>query len=253
MNDVSRRLDPMQSHALVRVRGDRSAFGQPGTAPRWTPGSKDGVGTAYAASSRLWFTLWNGIVTEVHFPTIDRPQVRDLRYLVSEERTFFHEEQSHLLVSTTERLSNHTLGYSVTTTDPERRYSITKETISDSHLPCLLQHTRLTGDGAWLSRLRWYALCSPRMGGTGWGNHAYVVEAAGRQMLAAEKDGVWLVMAATIPFARLSCGCVGASVGWTDLANDFRTDWEFDVARDGRGERTWSHAHGGAARGRSGR
>jgi glucoamylase len=233
LNNEPSQMGPMQSHSVVRVRGNRTAFGQPGTAPRWSPGSKDGVGTAYAASSRLWFTLWNGIVTEVYFPTIDRPQLRDLQYLVSDDRTFFHEEKRDLVVSSVERLSKHTLGYRVTTTDPERRYAITKEIVSDPHLPCLLQHTQFTGDETWLSRLHLYALCAPRMGGAGWGNHAYVVEAAGRQMLAAEKDGVWLVMAATIPFARLSCGYVGASDGWTDLADNFRMDWEFDVARDG--------------------
>ena len=67
------------SHPVVRIRGDRAAFGHPGLPPRWTHGCKEGVGTAYAASSRLWFTLWNGIVTEVYFPTIDRPQLRDLQ------------------------------------------------------------------------------------------------------------------------------------------------------------------------------
>lgn len=221
------------SHPVVHVRGDRGAFGHPGLAPRWTHGCKDGVGSAYAASSRLWFTLWNGIVTEVYFPTIDRPQLRDLQYLVSDGLTFFHDEKRHLLVSTVERLSRHTLGYRITNVDPERRYAITKEIIADPHLPCLLQHTRLTGDEAWLSRLRLYALCAPRLGGGGWGNHAYVVEAAGRQMLAAERGGIWLVLAATIPFARLSCGYVGASDGWTDLADNFRMDWEFDVAHDG--------------------
>src|ERR1700684_1162306 len=49
------------------------AFGQPGIEPRWTHGDKDGVGTAFAASSRLWFTLWNGVITEVYYPTVDRP------------------------------------------------------------------------------------------------------------------------------------------------------------------------------------
>src|ERR1035441_4389439 len=47
------------------------AFGWPGIEPRWTHGGKDGVGTAYAASSRVWFTFWNGIVTEVYYPTVD--------------------------------------------------------------------------------------------------------------------------------------------------------------------------------------
>jgi hypothetical protein len=36
-----------------------------GIEPRWTHGGKDGVGTAYAPSSRVWFTFWNGIITEV--------------------------------------------------------------------------------------------------------------------------------------------------------------------------------------------
>lgn len=221
------------SHEGARIRGDRAAFGHPGIEPRWAHGAKDGIGTAYSAASRLWFTLWNGIVTEVYFPTIDRPQIRDVQYLISDGLTFFHEEKRDLVVASAERLSKHALGYRVTTTDPDGRYAITKEIIADPHFPCLLQHTRVTGDDAWLSRLRLYALCSPRMGGGGWGNHAYVVDAVGRQVLAAEKDGVWLVLAATLPFARLSCGYVGASDGWTDLADNFQMDWEFDVARDG--------------------
>jgi glucoamylase len=46
-------------------RGPRAAPGHPGIEPRWTHGDKDGVGTAYSADSRIWFTLWKGCVTEV--------------------------------------------------------------------------------------------------------------------------------------------------------------------------------------------
>ena len=53
------------------------------------------------ASSRIWFTLLNGIVTEIYAPTIDRPQVRDLQYLVTDGSTFCHEERRDLQ-STTE-------------------------------------------------------------------------------------------------------------------------------------------------------
>jgi hypothetical protein len=35
------------------------------------------------------------------------------------------------------------------------------------------------------------------------------------------------------PFARLSCGYVWRNVGWTDLAEGFKMDWEFDRATDG--------------------
>ena len=45
-----------------------NAFGSPGAEPGWRHGGKEGVGTAYAASSRVWFTFCNGIITEVYDP-----------------------------------------------------------------------------------------------------------------------------------------------------------------------------------------
>jgi len=81
---------------LISKPNQSKAFGWPGMAPRWTHGGKDGVGTAYAASSRVWFTFWNGIITEVYHPTVDRPQLRDLQYLITDGKSFFHEEKRHL-------------------------------------------------------------------------------------------------------------------------------------------------------------
>ncbi|MBI3000735.1 MAG: hypothetical protein HYY46_20140, partial [Deltaproteobacteria bacterium] len=74
---------------MARLRGDGEAFGRPGIHPRWTHGGKEGVGTAYAGSSRIWFTVWNGIITEVYYPTVDRPQIRDLQYLITDGESFF--------------------------------------------------------------------------------------------------------------------------------------------------------------------
>lgn len=210
----------------------RQAFGRPGIEPRWTHGGKDGVGTAYSANSRIWFTLWNGIITEVYYPTVDRPQIRDLQYLITDGESFFHEEKRHLR-SEMERLGEHALGYRITSVDPEERYTIIKEAITDPHLPCILLHTRLIGDARFLTRLHLYALCAPHLGGGGRNNNAHVIEVAGREILVAEKDGTWLALAATIPFSRLSGGYVGRSDGWTDLADGFQMDWEFDYALDG--------------------
>jgi glucoamylase len=208
------------------------AFGKPGIPPRWTHGAKDGVGTAYSSSSRVWFTLWNGVLTEVYYPTVDRPQMRDFQFLATDGEHFFHDEKRHLR-SRTERLSRHVLGYRVTNEDREGRYSILKEVISDPHLPVVLQRTFLLGDEAFLSRLKLYALCAPHLGGGGWGNNGYVLDIAGRRILAAEKDGTWLAVAASIPFTRLSAGYVGRSDGWTDLSENRRMTMEFDTARDG--------------------
>ena len=216
----------------MKPRDNGNAFGGPGIEPRWTHGGKDGVGTAYAASSRIWFTFWNGIVTEVYYPTVDRPQLRDIQYLVTDGESFFHEEKRHLR-STVERLSEHTLGYRCTSCDPDGRYTIEKEIITEPHLACILERTRLTGDETFLSKLKLYVLCAPHLEVGGWGNNGYVIEVHGRKILLAEKQGTWLALAATVPFGRVSCGYVGRSDGWTDLADNFQMDWEFDQALDG--------------------
>ena len=81
---------------MEQARGKRAAFGKPGIEPKWTQGNKDGVGTAYSGSSRLWFTIFRGVVTEVFYPTIDRPQLRDIQYIATDGKTFVHEEKRHL-------------------------------------------------------------------------------------------------------------------------------------------------------------
>ena len=110
-------------------------------------------------------------------------------------------------------------------------------------MSCVLQRIKLEGDPNFLSTLKLYALCSPHLEVGGKDNNGYVIEAAGHWILAAEKKGTWLAMAATIPFSRLSCGYVGASDGWTDLAEDLQMDWEFDRALGGNialtGELDW--------------
>ena len=217
---------------MVKISDCKPAFGAPGIEPRWTQASKDGVGTAYSTSSLVWFTIWKGAMTEVYHPTIDRPQIRDLQYLISDGKTFVHEEKSHLQTKVAP-LWKEGLGYKIVNSDPEGRYAITKEIVADPHLSCILQHTTLTGDPDWLDRLQLYALCAPHLEVGGSGNNGHVVEIAGRYILTAQKGETWLALGATVPFKRLSCGYVGQSDGWTDLADNFQMDWDFDSAIDG--------------------
>ena len=54
---------------MVKVFKDNPAFVTSGIKPRWTHGSKQGIGTAYSTSSKIWFSLWNGVLTEIFYPT----------------------------------------------------------------------------------------------------------------------------------------------------------------------------------------
>ncbi|HLN51553.1 MAG TPA: glycoside hydrolase family 15 protein [Thermoplasmata archaeon] len=217
----------------MQPRGDRTAFGGPGIEPRWSHSNKDGVGTAYSADSRLWYTLWRGTVTEVYYPRIDRPQLRDLEFLFTDGGTLFHEEKRHL-VATTERSHDHALGFTVRSEAPEGRYRLTKWLIGDPHQPCLLVRARLEIlDRRLVGKLRLFALVAPHLEVGGWGNHATVYNILGRSLLAAEKGGTALAVGCTSPFVRTSVGYVGASDGWTDISQHGSMAWEFDRAPDG--------------------
>jgi glucoamylase len=213
------------------------AFGAPGLEPRWTSSVKDAVGTAYAASSRVWFTCSHGILNEVYHPTIDRAQVRDMEFLVTDGETFFHEEKRDLL-STFEYIDDEALGVRYVNRDPEGRYTLTKEIISDPHHSVVLTHVRLEGRDDLLPRLKIYALLAPHLDGGGADNSARAVDIAGRKVLLAWKNQWSLAMAARCGsaiagFSRVSCGFVGTSDGWRDLKDNFHMDWEFGSATGG--------------------
>ncbi len=96
------------------------AFGWPGLEPRWTSSVKDAVGTSYSGSSRAWFTCSHGILNEIYHPTIDRAQVRDMEFLVTDGETFAHEEKRDL-ITTFEYIHQETLGVRYVNRDPEGR------------------------------------------------------------------------------------------------------------------------------------
>lgn len=213
---------------MARFRGGKSAFGSPGLEPRWTDADKDGIGTAFSNGSRVWFTLRRGILTEVYYPTVDRPQLRDLEFLFADGNSFFVEEKSDLPY-TVERLTP-AQGYSIRSHDREGRLSLTKEIITDPNRPCVLLHAKLESA---FQELKTYVLCAPHLEGAGSGNNAFVIEVSGRELLVAEKGNRWLALDASCGFRRLSCGYVGASDGYTDLSRNRRMTFEFDEARNG--------------------
>jgi glucoamylase len=208
------------------------AFGAPGLRPRWTSSVKDAVCTAYAGSSRVWFTCSHGILNEIYHPTIDHPQVRDMEFLVTDGETFVHEEKRNL-VTRFEYIDPQALGVRYVNADPEGRYSLTKEIICDPHHGVVLTRVRLEGREELVKRLKLYALLAPRLDGGGAGNSARVVDLAGHKVVLAWRNDWSLLMAASCGFTRASCGFVGTSDGWQDLMQNFRMDWEFGSATNG--------------------
>lgn len=208
------------------------APGGPGIEPRWTRGAKDAVGTAYAISSRVWYTLANGVLTEVYYPTIDTPQIRDFQFMITDGETFFHDERRHMLSTMTD-LGSAALGVKIVNQDPDGRYTIEKEIIGDPHLSCVLINTKLTVTPAWQGRLKLYMICAPHLQIGGLHNNGEVISTKGRKFLMTYRDDVFLAIAGTTPILAASCGYVGVNDGWTDLSHNFKLDWQYDCALDG--------------------
>jgi len=220
------------SMAMISSDIPSAAPGGPGIEPRWTRGGKAAVGTAYSTSSRVWYTLDRGCVTEVYYPTIDSPQIRDLQFLVTDGDSFFHDERRSF-VGNIDCVSEAALGFEVVNREKQGRYLIRKTILGDPHQNCLLIRTRLEAPPKLFSKLRMYLLCAPHLEIGGWHNNGAVLDVKGCKFLAAHKGGTWLVIGATAPFTECSCGYVGVNDGWTDLADNSRLDWQYQAALDG--------------------
>lgn len=222
------------------VEGQGAAFGAPGLAPRWTSSEKWAIGTAYSSASHVWFTVSHGILNEIYYPTIDRPQTRDMELLITDGETFFHEGK-RALGYRCEYLDPEALGLRLIGVDPNGRYEVVKEIIADPHAPAVIMQVELRvgphGTPELLSRLKVYALMSPRINGGGAGNTARVVDIAGNKALLAWKEedpeGTSVAMLSDCGFTRASCGYVGFSDGWQDLHSDYTMKWEFGSATNG--------------------
>lgn len=210
----------------------RPAPGGPGLPPRWTRGAKEAVGTAYSTASRVWYTIAAGILTETYYPTIDTPQIRDLQYLVTDGRTFFHDERRNTKTRVA-CVDDAALGFEIVNTAENQLYTIRKTVIGHPHQDCVLIRTRIDADPDVLPRLQLYALCAPHLEIGGWHNNAEVLDTKGGRILIAFKGSTWMALGVTTSFLRCSCGYVAVNDGWTDLHDNLALDWEYDAVYDG--------------------
>ncbi len=209
-----------------------AAPGGPGLPPRWTRGAKEAVGTAYTTASRVWYTVAAGVLTEVFYPTIDTPQIRDLQFLVTDGATFFHDERRHTR-STVACIDEAALGFDIVNVARTRQYTIRKTLIGAPYQDCVLMRSVVEASSELLPTLQVYVLCAPHLEIGGWHNNAETLDTHAGPVIVAFKGGTWMALGATAPILRRSCGFVAVNDGWTDLHDNLRMDWEYEAAYDG--------------------
>ncbi|MHB8254153.1 MAG: glycoside hydrolase family 15 protein [Acidiferrobacter sp.] len=190
-----------------------------GVTPTWTTAAKDAVGCSLGAS-RLWFTCAQGIVTEVYHPRIDIPQLKDLGFIVADQKGFWVEVRrlNHYTVQWEESLIP-----AITITHRHPRFTLILRVCSDPERDVLLVQYELSGD----RDLRVYLLAAPRLGEDTCHSEAYVREWEGHAVLWAEQSPYGIAIAACDgngrgAFGYRSVGIIGGSDLWQDFDHNGR-------------------------------
>lgn len=208
------------------------APGSPGIESRWARGDKDGVGTAYTPASKIWFTLWNGIITEVYYPHVDNPQISQL-FLTYTDGFSFCDDEIHGMHHKVETLGNSSMGYRVTSTDSSDRFTLIKEIITDSYSPTLLVKFKVIKNAGWNDNIAFYLTVFPHIDGEGKNNHAYVLRRNGNTILMAFKNNTYMALRSNSGLLEASAGYVGVSDGHSDLLSNMKLTHQYDDAESG--------------------
>src|SRR5438132_123912 len=118
-----------------------SSLALPPAPGAWTTGAKQGLGTSTTTESKLWFTLANGGLSEVYFPTVEMPNVRDLQLVVTDGT--FSEPEETATTQHVELVDPRALVYRQVNTAKSGRYRITKTYVADPARATLLIHVEL--------------------------------------------------------------------------------------------------------------
>jgi glucoamylase len=200
---------------------------------------KDCLGTARNTTSKVWFTVANGVLSDTYYPTIDNTNVETLQYEVSDGSTFT-DLQTRDMTYTVEALPDSGgMACRVTAIAKSGKYRITTEYITDPARNAVLMHVTFTPQDP---SYRLYVRFDPTVNGNGGGgpgngggDSATVDTSSGHPVLvsydtvtatnAANRDYAQPVYAALDgPLADGSSGLVGSSNDSIDSTNTDVTD-----------------------------
>ena len=211
------------------------APGAPGIPPTWSSSDKDAVGTSHL-SSRVWFTIGRGILNEVYWPHVDRPQIRDLGFIVADDAGFWSEVKR----DATHEVRHEPQGVpAMTAVHSHPRYRLTLRICADDHADVVRIEARLddrrgSADPERAAHpLRLYPLLAPHLGFGGVHDRVWVGTYKGRAMLFAQNDPWALALASDPNPLRQSVGYVGTSDGWQDFAGNGRMTWTYERTEAG--------------------
>lgn len=229
------------------------AAGAPGVSSHFGLARKDCVGTARNRTSKVWFTVAGGVLSDVYYPTVDNTEVETLQLVVTDGRTFT-DLQTRDMTYTVAALDRSGMACRVTSTARSGRYRVVTDYFTDPGRNSVVLRSRLQPLRGRLGDLQVYARFDPTVNGNGGGgpqnagaDDADVDRSTGSPVpvaadpvtatIAANRDYATPVVAALRadrPFGVVTSGYAGtASDGLTQLDADRRISTPTDSAPRG--------------------
>jgi glucoamylase len=201
----------------------------PGALSHFDLARKDCVGTARNTTSKVWFTVANGVLSDVYFPTNDNTNVETLQYLVT-DGTRFTDLQTRDTTYTVEATDDRALTCRVTTTAKSGRYKIVTDYTTDPSRPTVLIRSKFVALEGKLSDYRLYVRHDPTLNGNGGGGNATTenggaddgaLASAGGHTLLVGSDVVTKTNAANRDYAIPVYSALDVSRGFDQATNGF--------------------------------
>lgn len=147
-----------------------TAAGAPGAPSYFDLARKDCLGTARNSTSKVWYTVADGVLSDVYEPTIDNTNVSTLQYVVTDGSSFTDLQTRDMTY--TVRSDETGMVCTVTSTDAEHGYQLTTTYLTDPQRDSVLMNTRLApspGSSTDVSRLHVFARVDAHINGNGGG------------------------------------------------------------------------------------
>ncbi len=126
---------------LLAQTTNRFAPGAPGKDAHWPTAAKTGFGTANSLESKVWFTLADGVLTEVYYPTLDTPNVQMLQLLIVGSHVATEADDTNHHVEVTDA---HALSFRQINSAKNGNYRISKTYATDPERNTLLIDINVT-------------------------------------------------------------------------------------------------------------
>ncbi len=161
-------LSPLSAGVTAAMPLGSLAGDGPGALSNFNLARKDCVGTARNTTSKVWFTVAGGVLSDTYFPTVDNTNVKSLQFIVTDGSTFtdLQTRDTRYAVKPT---GTSTLECQVATSATNGKYRMITDFVTDPNQNTVLINVHfipLVGD---LSTYKLYVLYDPTINGNGGG------------------------------------------------------------------------------------